>query len=240
MEHNLGLTCDPVGGLVQIPCIERNAMGAVKAINAARLAMRGDGTHKVSLDQVIATMRADRRRHVDRYTRRPRRAASQSTCRNAERNGGRAAACRSRYHSARDAIDAPSFCTSRGLRGARAARVRRPGRAPRGNRHRDTAGRDGDRPSHLQTTGRIFSGADRSLRSQRSASQRHDGDQSGGARHRRPPRCRAPREGSTRTAAFWTDPLVYQGGSDDSCRRRPMRSSQARTGASTSRAKSRS
>ncbi len=57
MEHNLGLTCDPVGGLVQIPCIERNAMGAVKAINAARLAVRGDGTHKVSLDQVIATMR---------------------------------------------------------------------------------------------------------------------------------------------------------------------------------------
>jgi L-serine dehydratase len=57
MEHNLGLTCDPVAGLVQIPCIERNAMGSVKAINAARLAMRGDGTHKVSLDQVIATMR---------------------------------------------------------------------------------------------------------------------------------------------------------------------------------------
>jgi L-serine dehydratase len=57
MEHNLGLTCDPVAGLVQIPCIERNAMGAVKAINAARLAMRGDGTHMVSLDQVIATMR---------------------------------------------------------------------------------------------------------------------------------------------------------------------------------------
>jgi len=57
MEHNLGLTCDPVAGLVQIPCIERNAMGAVKAINAARLAIRGDGTHKVSLDQVIATMR---------------------------------------------------------------------------------------------------------------------------------------------------------------------------------------
>ena len=57
MEHNLGLTCDPVAGLVQIPCIERNAMGAVKAINAARLAMRGDGTHKVTLDQVIATMR---------------------------------------------------------------------------------------------------------------------------------------------------------------------------------------
>jgi L-serine dehydratase len=57
MEHNLGLTCDPVAGLVQIPCIERNAMGAVKAINAARLAMRGDGSHKVSLDQVITTMR---------------------------------------------------------------------------------------------------------------------------------------------------------------------------------------
>jgi len=57
MEHNLGLTCDPIAGLVQIPCIERNAMGAVKAINAARLAMRGDGTQMVSLDQVIATMR---------------------------------------------------------------------------------------------------------------------------------------------------------------------------------------
>jgi len=57
MEHNLGLTCDPVGGLVQIPCIERNAMGAVKAINAASLALHGDGTHKVSLDQVISTMR---------------------------------------------------------------------------------------------------------------------------------------------------------------------------------------
>ncbi len=57
MEHNLGLTCDPVGGLVQIPCIERNAMGAVKAINAARIALRGDGRHHVSLDAVIATMR---------------------------------------------------------------------------------------------------------------------------------------------------------------------------------------
>ena len=57
MEHNLGLTCDPIGGLVQVPCIERNAMGAVKAINAARLALAGDGTHKVSLDKVIATMR---------------------------------------------------------------------------------------------------------------------------------------------------------------------------------------
>jgi len=57
MEHNLGLTCDPIGGLVQIPCIERNAMGAIKAINASRLATHGDGTHKVSLDQVIDTMR---------------------------------------------------------------------------------------------------------------------------------------------------------------------------------------
>ncbi len=57
MEHNLGLTCDPIGGLVQVPCIERNAMGAVKAINAARLALRGDGTHRVSLDKVIQTMR---------------------------------------------------------------------------------------------------------------------------------------------------------------------------------------
>jgi len=57
MEHNLGLTCDPVGGLVQVPCIERNAMGANKAINAARLALHGDGTHVVSLDQVIETMR---------------------------------------------------------------------------------------------------------------------------------------------------------------------------------------
>ena len=57
MEHNLGLTCDPVGGLVQVPCIERNAMGAVKAINAARLAIRGDGNHFVSLDKVIRTMR---------------------------------------------------------------------------------------------------------------------------------------------------------------------------------------
>lgn len=56
MEHNLGLTCDPVGGLVQVPCIERNAMGAIKAINAARLALRGSGDHKVSLDKVIKTM----------------------------------------------------------------------------------------------------------------------------------------------------------------------------------------
>ncbi len=57
MEHNLGLTCDPVGGLVQVPCIERNAMGAIKAINASRLAVRGTGEHKVSLDKVIKTMR---------------------------------------------------------------------------------------------------------------------------------------------------------------------------------------
>ena len=57
MEHNLGLTCDPIGGLVQIPCIERNTMGAIKAINAAMLAMRGDGQHSVSLDAVIETMR---------------------------------------------------------------------------------------------------------------------------------------------------------------------------------------
>jgi L-serine dehydratase len=57
MEHNLVLTCDPVGGLVQIPCIERNAMGAVKAVNAARMALVGDSRHRVSLDKVIATMR---------------------------------------------------------------------------------------------------------------------------------------------------------------------------------------
>ena len=57
LEHNLGLTCDPVGGLVQVPCIERNAIASVKAINAARLAMHGDGSHRVSLDQAIETMR---------------------------------------------------------------------------------------------------------------------------------------------------------------------------------------
>ena len=57
IEHNLGLTCDPVGGLVQIPCIERNAIASVKAINSARLSMQGDGIHKVSLDQVVKTMR---------------------------------------------------------------------------------------------------------------------------------------------------------------------------------------
>jgi L-serine dehydratase len=57
MEHNLGLTCDPIAGLVQVPCIERNAMASVKAINASRLALRGDGQHMVSLDKVIETMR---------------------------------------------------------------------------------------------------------------------------------------------------------------------------------------
>ena len=57
MEHNLGLTCDPIGGLVQIPCIERNAIASVKAITAARIALRGNGTHFVSLDKVIKTMR---------------------------------------------------------------------------------------------------------------------------------------------------------------------------------------
>ena len=57
MEHNLGLTCDPVGGLVQIPCIERNAVASVKAINASRMALWGEGRHQVSLDTVIETMR---------------------------------------------------------------------------------------------------------------------------------------------------------------------------------------
>ncbi len=67
MEHNLGLTCDPVGGLVQIPCIERNAMGAIKALNAARMALRGDGTHYVSLDKVIKTMRETGRDMMTKY-----------------------------------------------------------------------------------------------------------------------------------------------------------------------------
>ena len=67
MEHNLGLTCDPIGGLVQIPCIERNAMGSVKAINASRMAFRGDGKHKVSLDKVIKTMRETGRDMKDKY-----------------------------------------------------------------------------------------------------------------------------------------------------------------------------
>jgi L-serine dehydratase len=67
MEHNLGLTCDPIGGLVQIPCIERNAMGSVKAINAARIALRGDGQHFVSLDKVIKTMRDTGRDMLTKY-----------------------------------------------------------------------------------------------------------------------------------------------------------------------------
>jgi L-serine dehydratase len=67
MEHNLGLTCDPVGGRVQIPCIERNAMGSVKALNASRMALRGDGTHFVSLDQVIKTMRDTGRDMMTKY-----------------------------------------------------------------------------------------------------------------------------------------------------------------------------
>ena len=67
MEHNLGLTCDPIGGLVQIPCIERNAMGSVKAINAQRMAMQSDGKHHVSLDKVIKTMRETGRDMKDKY-----------------------------------------------------------------------------------------------------------------------------------------------------------------------------
>lgn len=67
LEHNLGMTCDPVGGLVQIPCIERNAIASVKAVNAARLALHGDGSHKVSLDQAIETMRATGADMMDKY-----------------------------------------------------------------------------------------------------------------------------------------------------------------------------
>ena len=67
MEHNLGLTCDPVGGLVQVPCIERNAMASIKAINAARMALRGDGEHFVSLDRVIKTMRDTGRDMSSKY-----------------------------------------------------------------------------------------------------------------------------------------------------------------------------
>ena len=77
IEHNLGLTCDPVGGLVQIPCIERNAIASVKAINAARLALHGDGAHTVTLDQAIKTMRetgADMKiKYKETVARRPRR-----------------------------------------------------------------------------------------------------------------------------------------------------------------------
>ena len=67
MEHNLGLTCDPIGGLVQIPCIERNAMASVKAINASRMSLKSDGKHRVSLDKVIATMRDTGRDMKDKY-----------------------------------------------------------------------------------------------------------------------------------------------------------------------------
>jgi len=67
MEHNLGLTCDPIGGLVQVPCIERNAMASIKAINACRLALRGDGRHFVSLDKVIETMRTTGRDMKAKY-----------------------------------------------------------------------------------------------------------------------------------------------------------------------------
>ena len=67
IEHNLGLTCDPVGGLVQVPCIERNAMASVKAINAARMALRGDGKHFVPLDKAIKTMRDTGRDMKDKY-----------------------------------------------------------------------------------------------------------------------------------------------------------------------------
>ncbi|MFQ6325731.1 L-serine ammonia-lyase [Nocardia sp. CWNU-33] len=67
IEHNLGLTCDPIGGLVQIPCIERNGVAAVKAITAARMAIRGDGVHHVSLDKVIQTMRATGADMLDKY-----------------------------------------------------------------------------------------------------------------------------------------------------------------------------
>ena len=83
LEHHLGMTCDPIGGLVQVPCIERNALGAVKAVTAASLALRGDGTHMVSLDHVIETMRqtgAD----MQSSTRRLRSVVSLSTTRPAE------------------------------------------------------------------------------------------------------------------------------------------------------------
>jgi hypothetical protein len=87
MEHNLGLTCDPIGGLVQIPCIERNAMGAVKAIDAARLALGGDGTHLVSLDQVIETMRRTGADMMSQSIRKPRWAGLRFAFRLADRSG---------------------------------------------------------------------------------------------------------------------------------------------------------
>ena len=67
MEHNLGLTCDPVAGQVQIPCIERNAVAAVKAINAARMALRGNGSHYISLDQVVEAMYETGRDMKEKY-----------------------------------------------------------------------------------------------------------------------------------------------------------------------------
>jgi L-serine dehydratase len=67
LEHNLGLTCDPVGGLVQVPCIERNAIAAMKAINATQMALRGDGEHFISLDKVIRTMLETGRDMQDKY-----------------------------------------------------------------------------------------------------------------------------------------------------------------------------
>ena len=67
LEHHLGMTCDPVGGLVQVPCIERNGIGAIKAVAAASLALRGDGSHFVPLDNCIETMRQTGRDMSDRY-----------------------------------------------------------------------------------------------------------------------------------------------------------------------------
>jgi L-serine dehydratase len=67
LEHHLGMTCDPIGGLVQVPCIERNALGAVKAVTAASLALRGDGSHFVPLDNCIETMRQTGRDMSERY-----------------------------------------------------------------------------------------------------------------------------------------------------------------------------
>ena len=67
LEHHLGMTCDPIGGLVQVPCIERNAMGAVKSVSAASLALRGDGRHLVTLDAAIATMRETGQDMLSKY-----------------------------------------------------------------------------------------------------------------------------------------------------------------------------